>query len=635
MNIITLDFETYWSATHTLSKMSPIAYVMHPETEIQSVSIKINKEPTEVYFGKDIRPALNKIDWKNALVVGHNMSGFDCMILAWRYGINPKMWSCTLAMARPLHTKTCGLSLKALAEHYGLGVKDNTVLLNTKGRKLADFTDQELIDMRVYNKEDTELCYALLKKLRPQTTTREMVLVDVTIRMLTEPKFEADVSLLETTLKGELERKKLMLLDIATMIGVYAPGMSDEQAEEAARGALASAKKFGEILTACGVEVPMKQSPSNPDKEVPALAKTDEAFIALQEHDDQIVATAALARLGVKSTQLETRINKFLQAASFCDGRIPAPIKYAGADTTLRWSGDQYNLQNLPRIGITPKPTDALRNSLRAPKGYKVVVADLSGIELRVNMFLWKVPYAMQLFKDSPDKADLYRYFAAHDLFNITEEEVTKPQRQVGKVSHLGLGFGSGAITFKGVAKTMGGVILNDVESKGTVDKYRGAHPEIVAGWKSCQTGLMQIFQGSEMDIDPWGLCKTVEGGIKTPMGMIRYPGLHQETANGKKEWWYGTGRHRARIYGPKMVENIVQHLAREVVADNMLSVQKLTGHSPCLTVHDELVYIVKESEAQALLDTVQQVMRTPPVWWPELITWSEGDIAQTYGEAK
>jgi hypothetical protein len=51
--------------------------------------------------------------------------------------------------------------------------------------------------------------------------------------------------------------------------------------------------------------------------------------------------------------------------------------------------------------------------------------------------------------------------------------------------------------------------------------------------------------------------------------------------------------------------------------------------------VHDELVYVVPEEDAQHVLDTVQRIMRTPPVWWPELITWSEGDIAQSYGEAK
>ena len=137
------------------------------------------------------------------------------------------------------------------------------------------------------------------------------------------------------------------------------------------------------------------------------------------------------------------------------------------------------------------------------------------------------------------------------------------------------------------------------------------------------------------MPIDPWGMVTPVAGGLKTPKGMIRYPSLRVENTNGKSEFVYGLGRHKARIYAGKINENIVQHLARCVIADNALTVRKLTGLTPALMVHDELVYVVPDRIAQSHLDTVQQVMRTPPVWWPELVTWSEGDIAQTYGDAK
>jgi hypothetical protein len=84
--------------------------------------------------------------------------------------------------------------------------------------------------------------------------------------------------------------------------------------------------------------------------------------------------------------------------------------------------------------------------------------------------------------------------------------------------------------------------------------------------------------------------------------------------------------------------ENIVQHLARFVVADNMVALLKrplMRKHPPALCVHDELVYVVPEDVAEEVLNTVQSVMRTPPDWWPQLVTWSEGDIADTYGDAK
>lgn len=636
MQIVTLDFESFWSQTHTLSKMSPIEYVMHPETEIISVAIKVGNESTNVHFGPDVEPALRAIDWDDAYVIGHNMSGFDCMILAWRYNIKPLMWGCTLAMARYLgHAKTTGLSLKALVTHYGLGAKDNSVLLNTRGKHFKDFTIPELAAMGVYNMADTDQCARLFKRLGPGVPKRELRLIDMTMRMLTEPRFALDKTLLETTLYKEQENKRLMLLDIATMIGTYEAGQTDEEAAEAARAALASAAKFSEILRACGVEVPMKPSPTNPDKQTPALAKSDEAFLALQDHKDPVVSLAARARVGVKSTLLESRIQKFV---GNCVGDLlPVFLNFYGADTTGRWGGGGgLNQQNLPRINAkNPKLTDALRESLRAPKGYKVVVADLSGIELRVNHFLWRVPSSMALYQADPEKADLYKDFASM-LYETALEDISKEQRQVGKVAHLGLGFGAGHGTFQKVAKNQGGVDIDLSESKGIVNMWRAAYREISEGWKVCHGALPVIYGGGgDYQIDPWGMCVPVDGGIKTPQGMIRYPDLRLESTNGRQEWVYGSGRNKARIYAGKVDENIVQHLAREVMADNCLEIEKETDFSPALLVHDEWVGIVPESVADDVLDEVQRIMRTPPKWWPELVVWSEGSVGDTYAEAK
>jgi hypothetical protein len=302
----------------------------------------------------------------------------------------------------------------------------------------------------------------------------------------------------------------------------------------------------------------------------------------------------------------------------------------------------KMNQQNLPRVNpYKPQPSDSLRNSIRAPEGYKVVVADLSGIELRVNHFLWKVPSSMSLFQADPEKADLYKDFASR-LYEIGLDDVTKEQRQVGKVAHLGLGFGSGHITFQKVAKLMGGVDITEGESKDIVDKWRKSYGQIQRGWRTCHDALVYMKEGSKqrIAIDKWGLCHAVSGGIETPMGMIRYPHLRQEQDEESRqmEWWYGEGRKKARIYAGKITENIVQHLAREVICDHALAVAKtpLGKMYPLAhTVHDELIYVVRDEHAQEMLDTVQNIMRNGVTWWPELVTWSEGDIAQTYGEAK
>jgi DNA polymerase len=612
---------------------------MHPDTEIISCAFKFNDEDTEVIIGEqNVIDYCNKVDWSQYWVVGHNLSAFDSMILSWRLNVKPKLWGCTLSMARPIHAKDVGLSLAKLVQHYRLGKKDNFALLQTKGRHLKDFTEQEVADMGVYNKEDVDQCYGLLKLLIPQTKKAEVMLIDMTIRSLIEPQFDCDTDLLSKTLVEEVERKRTALLEASKQMGVYELGMDDDEAVAAVLKLLSSAPKFGKFLESLGVEVPMKKSPTT-EKDIPALAKTDEAFIALQEHDNPLVSAAAGARLDAKSTILQTRIQSFLTASNaHPQKKIPIPLRYYGADTTGRWSGWGYNPQNLPRINpYNPRLSDALRKSLRAPPGYKVVVADLSGIELRVNHFLWKVPSSMEMFQADTENADLYKDFAS-TLYGVRQSEVTKEQRQVGKVAHLGLGFGAGHVTFQKVAKLMGGVDIDLEESKDIVDTWRRSYSDITRAWRTCHKALPTIMRGATGgSLDPWGMVYPIPEGLQTPKGVIRYPNLRTELneETGRTEFIYGDGRNKARIYAGKIVENIVQHLARNVIADNALEVQRVSRLIPALMVHDELVYVVPEEKAQATLDMVQNIMRTPPTWWPELLTWSEGDIADTYGDAK
>lgn len=674
MNIVTIDFESYWANDYTLSSMSPLSYVMGDRYETISCAVKVNDDLSTVYFGHDaIAEAFAGLDIPNSALLGHNNSGFDCYIAAYRFGLRPKMWLCTAAMARAKHAKTIGVSLAKLVQHYGVGVKDNAVLMATKGKYLKDFTEQEIADMAIYNQADTDQCYALFKVLRKDFSPLELWQIDAVVRQRTEPQFELDRGLLETALSVERSNKHKHLLELAKMVSPEGVDWGDEDAiTEKIRSELASAAKFSALLESRGVEVPMKPSPSDPEsgKKVPALAKSDEEFVALQEHDDPIVAAAASARLSVKSTLLETRIEKFLEAGALAGGMLPIPIRYAGADTTWRDSGEEYNCLNLPRINPgNPKTTDALRNSLRAPKGKLVIVADQSNIELRVNHTLWKVKSSMDLWATDPE-ADLYRADAAA-TYGVAPEAVTKDQRQLSKVKALGLGFGSGADTFRRVAKIMAGLDLSKVmrymtqeevdagmqadaldkdgygmvverdPAQEAVNEWRLRYSPIVTGWKTCHSSLTHIAAGLEgIPIDPWGLAVTHREGILLNTGrnhIIRYPKLRQEfdKRNAKAEWVYAEGRNQARIYAGKITENIVQALARDTIMDNTLEFFKRTGLRPALRPYDELAYVVDEAKAPELLAELLLVMRTPPKWWPELTVWAEGDIAPTYGAAK
>lgn len=639
LKLVFADTETFWSETHTLSKMPTIDYVTSPLTDIISVAIKQGDAPTEVYFGDEIAAAVQAIDWSDKLLVFHNAS-FDAPIWAWRLGVQPAMWGCTAAMARGRYDKICGVSLAKLVRELNIGVKDNSALMNTKGRRLKDFMSAEVAAMREYNKADTEQCAALFRVLVKQVPRGELELIHLTTQMLTNPKFVLDTAMTEAALCMERDQKRAALLALAKELRQGAPVSEldwgdDDAVAEFVRSELASATRFSALLECHGVPTPMKASPTNPDKQTPALAKTDQAFLDLQEHEHPVVAAAARTRLSVKSTILETRLQAFLNTAKVCDGRVPVPLKYAGASTTGRWSGEHYNMQNLPRVSPTPKPADALRNGLRAPKGHKIVVSDLSGIELRVNHFLWQVESSMTLYKRDP-AADLYRAFAAV-RYGVAESEVTKAQRHLAKVAHLGLGFGSGPATFRRIAKTMGGIDLTQEESEDVVAAWRDAYSEIVRGWKRCHAVLPRIFDGMLEQIDPWGLCTTEHEAIRLPSGRkIYYPGLRKAfDADGKAEWVYGEGRHRTKIYSAKIDENLVQAIARDVLGDIILRVYRKYRIAPVLLVHDEFVTIVPTADADDTLRVLNEEMRKPPAWWPELVLHSEGDIGDRYGEAK
>lgn len=647
MEFAFIDFESYWSDTVTLKKLTPAQYLAHHEFELISVSVKIGRHgKTLVAFGEEgIRALLNKVQINKYACVAHNMNGFDSLILLWKLGFNPPMMLCTLSMARPKYSKVCGLGLGPLVAHLGLGVKDGQVLLDTKGKHLRDFTREELMRMAKYNGEDTDQCAALFYHLLPDFSAQELWLMDATIRARVEPELRVNEERLEEALAKERIEKSQRLAELASTLNVQ-PGKFGLQ--EAMRATLSSTAKFVTLLEDLGYEVPYKPSPKNASKLIPALAKSDEAFIEMLESDDELLSDICAARLSVKSTLLETRIEKLLaEQRATPNYSLPIPLRIWGADTTGRWSGEIYNPQNFPRITKgKPKNSDAIRLSIEAPDGYVVGVADQSSIEMRVNHFLWKCRRTMSLYA-AKAKADLYRDFASVH-YKKPPEDVTDPERQVGKVSHLGLGFGSGPATFLRIARIQGGIRDMTLEQATTTTfGWRDIYKEIPQGWEKCQEALNYMAEGVERPIDPWGLCHTTKDGIVLPTvqgrkpRLIRYPFLRREritdprTGREKWEWVYGHGRFWRRIYGPKVDENIVQAMARDTVAHCAIEFFKDTGLRFKMMTHDELIYLFKEALAEQLLAHLQTIMRRPLPYWPELVLYSEGGFHKQYGLAK
>ena len=206
MDIVTIDFETYYDKDFSLSKMTTEAYIRDPRFEVIGVGIKVNNHPTDWYSGENVGGFLNSIDYSNKAILCHN-TAFDGAILSWHFGIKPKFWFDTLSMARPLHNITVGGSLKALASYYRLGQKGEEVL-NAIGKRKADFSPDELDRYASYCMNDVELTYALFNKMKVGFPVSELLIIDQTLRMYTQPIVQFDVPLLHQHLAETCQRKE-------------------------------------------------------------------------------------------------------------------------------------------------------------------------------------------------------------------------------------------------------------------------------------------------------------------------------------------------------------------------------------------------------------------------------------------
>ena len=604
MNVLTVDFETYYSSDIGFSKQTTEEYIRDPQFEVIGVAVQENDgEP--VWFSGDaaaIHSFLSPYDWANSLAIAHN-AAFDGAILNWIYGINPKGWIDTLSMARALHGTEVGGSLAVLASYYELGVK-GTEVANAKGLKRQDFSADQLAKYGEYCANDVRLTWDLFKAMSKEFPPSELRLIDLTIRMFTDPVLRLDIDLLNRHLEATKEAK-------ATLLG----GFNRED--------LMSNPKFADLLRNQGVEPPMKKSPTT-GKQTYALAKNDQGLKDLLEHSNPVVQALVAARLGTKSTIEETRTERFVGIAN--RGALPVPLRYYAAHTG-RWGGDdKINLQNLQR-------NSPLKSAIIAPNGYVMIDSDSSQIEARTLAWLAEQDDLVKAFDNGED---VYRIMASA-IYGKNIEDVTKDERFVGKTTILGAGYGMGAIKFKAQLKNFG-VEVSDDEAQRIIQTYRLTYPKIPELWKSAGIALKAILQNQQTTLGRGGLLE-VRGadGILLPNKLfIRYPNLRlHDDENGKTEMVYDTKKGKAvipnRIYGGKVVENVCQALARIVIGDQMLRVAK--KYRVVMTVHDAIACVVREEEAVAAKEYVEVCMRSRPTWAPELPLNCEAGCGKSYGD--
>lgn len=667
----TIDFETYYDDQYSLRRMTAEEYIRDPRFQILGCAVQPHGRRSVYITGRseeEIKDRLRQMQWGRVFALGHNMSGFDSLILTEKVGARPRFWGCTLSMAGQVlgsvphpDSGRPSLSLDSLAAHFGLPRKTGG-LQQVKGKRLEDLTPHDQAVMTEYANHDAELCTAIFHHLKPAVPPADMRLIHWFIRMFAEPRIELDTSSYRTWLE-QMKVAKEKLLD---HVGVDLK-------------ALRSNPKFAELLRQCGVEPPMKKSKTT-GKETYAFAKTDKAMTALLEHEDDTVRGLVEARLKTKSSIEETRVQRFIDIGT--RGKLPVPIIFGKTHTLRAAGGGKINMQNLskgkkpndrtlPRtLIVTPNglrtfagmfPGDPefietgeggsfkaedchtfnLRDGLKAPRGHKWVVCDSSNIELRVAHCL---AGQMDTVEKLRNGEDLYCWFAG-DLYGRIVTKADKKERQHGKVGMLQLQYQSGAESFQNAARVMGGIHLTLESAQETVDFYRQRFPMIPKFWNRCMQAIRAMASGTKFQLDQWGLIHTEKDRLVLPRGrQIEYKNLRREEDVEFGMQWVYDDRYDGRpkkLYGGAMMENICQALAGIIVMDQCMELETRWGKydnpttGMVLTVHDEGGMIVCESDAPAALRDAVATMSTSPSWWPDIPLAAEGDIADRYGSAK
>ena len=619
MQLVTLDFETFYETGFSLTNLTTEEYIRHERLQVIGVGIKIDDGETKWITGTHnaIKQELDTIDWKSSVLLCHNTQ-FDGAILAFIFNIIPAVYLDTLSMARAKHGVDVGGSLAFLVEKYNLGRK-GTEVVDAKGKRLEDFSITDLAQYGSYCKNDVDLTYKLFQVLAPEFPESEIKLIDITLRMYTEPVLEVDDGLLQDRLE-EVQLEKSELLK-GLMIRMEC------ETEECVRGKLASNKQFAEILTELGVVVPTKISPAN-GKDTFALAKGDQGFLDLCEHEDPFIQELCRVRLGTKSTIEESRIERFIGIGSRNKGKLPIPLKYYGAHTG-RWAGsDKVNFQNLP---ARDKKKKALKNAIIPPEGHRVINCDSSQIEARVLVWLAGQNDVVSWYEEG---RDVYSEFASK-IYGKTITKDDKTERAVGKTCILGLGYGTGWNKLQQTLKISAGVDLDDQECKRLVGVYRQVNNKVIDLWKACDDALqdMSLWKDGKEPyyLDARKSLLITPKGIKLPNGLyIYYPDLKWDTSEAKSKFTYKSRRGVNSIWGGSVVENVVQALARIIVGEQMIEINK--KYRPVLTVHDAVVNVVPETEVEEALSFIMSTMSTPPIWATGLPVACEAHDGASYG---
>ena len=443
----------------------------------------------------------------------------------------------------------------------------------------------------------------------------ELRAIDTTIRMFTQPQLKVDEGYLQQQIQKAKADKETAVDRASTTVEI-----------------LQSNPKFAKALEELGVEVPTKISPRT-GKSAFALAKNDADFLALLDHPSQAVRDLVSARLAVKSTIEESRMERLL-SISQRHGRLPIALKFAAAHTQ-RWSGsEKLNPQNL---------TPALKKALYIPKDEGVLLEiDYSQIEARVLAWLacpqdTEDAFLGAFLRDE----DVYKHTASF-IYGIPVEEIASDseERKRGKITTLAAGFGLSADALQRTFK-IAGIEASRDDAVRCIQAYRKNYPSVPRLWEDGDACLKALWHNMGRSTHAgWRVARfghrpeafRFEGlGFLLPNGTkLKYPGLSRDY---RGSFSYHMKADGVRIFGAKIVENACQSLARQILAYAVAQLSKDPKLKIVLTVHDSILAVAPREGLEQTIQDIEGTMKLGPNWSRGLPLQCETKSGQCYGE--
>lgn len=599
--------------------MSTESYLRDPRFHAHGAAIKWQHNiPARWYTEPELRHILKTEDWSDVWLICHH-GQFDFSILAWHYDVHPRMLGCTLAMARHCIGSHMSVSLDSVRKYFGMPPK-TTPYHAFRGKTWEQLSLQEQEALADGCCDEVESVWTIFGKLASQMPAEEFAVIDITLRMFCEPRLRGDVDVLADLWESEEKRRRGSLASL---------GVTESE--------LQSSDKFKALLEAEGVEIEYKNGKND---SIPAFAKNDEFMQELLEHPDDRVRALVEARLGVKSTILQTRA----ETLGFMAGRGPLPVylRYCGA-MTLRFSGgDGTNFQNFKRKDEdSPKEASPLRRAIMAPEGYLLAPIDLAQIERRVECYVAGQDDALEEFRRGDDP-----YVAmASDAYGYPVTKDMKLERGTGKQLTLSCGYMAAEKSIQKTARL--GIYGPPVEIDLNTairwkNAYRTRNYKIVEYWKTAGRMIARLAGGEPTD---WGVLHIRDHKIFLPNGtFMNYDSLEyhvpdEEEKKKLKEFeWKGFWRMKTRqgwktVHAGKITQNICEAISRVIVTQAAIRIHR-AGFRILNIPHDELLVLIPRDgrEAEATEWCRQQMMITPD-WLPGIPLDAEASLGERYAK--